>query len=123
MKAVLPNANVADYQALILRLWLPDPDDQLAAAIAGRASRIVTWNLKDFPIAELKPHGFACISPDKFLVRLNSRFPDALIASVKRARQNLRRTVPSVDEFIDVLEHQGLETFSTILRRTPGERI
>jgi predicted nucleic acid-binding protein len=125
MKAVLPDANVTDYQALIPRLWLPDPDDRhvLAAAIAGKASLIVTWNFKDFPAAELKPHRIACISPDDFLVSLNSSFPIPLIASVKRARQNLRRTVPSVDQFVDALERQGLKAFSAILRREPGERI
>ena len=125
MKAVLPDANVADYKALISRLWLPDPDDRhvLAAAIVGKASLIVTWNLKDFPAAELKPHGIVCISPDDFLLSLNSSLPDPLIASVKRARQNLRRTIPSVDEFIDALERQRLKAFSAILRRVPGERI
>jgi len=125
MMAVLPNANVVNYQALIPRLWLPDPDDRhvLAAAIAGKASLIITWNLKDFPAPELKPHGIASISPDDFLGSLNSSLPGPLIASVKRARQNLRRTIPSVEEFIDALERQGLKAFSAILRRVPGERI
>jgi len=50
MKAVLPDADVADYQALIPSLSLSDIDDRhvLAAAIAGKASVIVTWNLKAF---------------------------------------------------------------------------
>jgi hypothetical protein len=125
MKAVLPDANVAGYRALIPGLWLPDPDGRhvLAAAIVGKASLIVTWNLKDFPAAELKPHRIACISPDDLLVRLNSSLPESLISSVKRARQNLRRTIPSVEDFVDALERQGLTAFSAILRRAPGERI
>ncbi|MBX9841319.1 MAG: PIN domain-containing protein [Xanthobacteraceae bacterium] len=123
MKAALPEADVTNYQALIPAFSLPDPDDQhvLAAAIAGKASVIVTWNLKDFPASELEPHRVACISPDDFLVGLHSTFPDLLIDSVKRARQNLRKTLPSIDEFLTALEHQGLTAFSAILRQKVAE--
>lgn len=119
MKAALPDADVADYQALIPGLSLPDPDDRhvLAAAIAGEASIIVTWNLKDFPVSALQPHGIVCISPDDFLIDLYSAHLDALLDSVRRARQNLRRTTPSVGEFVDALERQGLSKFSAILRQ------
>jgi hypothetical protein len=104
---------------------LPDPNDRhvLAAAIAGNASLVVTWNLKDFPAACLKPHGIACISPDDFLVSLSTSFAESLIACVKHARRNLRRTIPTADAFVDALERQGLKAFSAILRRESGERI
>ncbi|WP_245269733.1 hypothetical protein M728_005162 (plasmid) [Ensifer sp. WSM1721] len=38
MKAVLPDADVANYRPLVANLKLPDPDDRhvLAAAIAGK---------------------------------------------------------------------------------------
>lgn len=119
MKAVLPEADVTGYESLIPQLSLPDPDDRhvLAAAIAGKASVIVTWNLKDFPAASLTPHGVAALSPDNFLVGLHATFSDALIDSASRARRNLRKTVPSVEEFIADLERQGLATFAAILRR------
>lgn len=119
MKAVLPDAEVTDYQALITDLSLPDPDDRhvLAAAIAGRASVIVTWNLKDFPAKALRPHGLAAVSPDDLLTDLHSAFPSIFMTSISRARQNLRKTTPSVAEFIEALERQGLKTFSSILRQ------
>jgi predicted nucleic acid-binding protein len=119
MKAVLPDAEVPDYRALIPDLSLPDPDDRhvLAAAIAGKASVIVTWNLKDFPAEALRAHGVAAISPDDFLADLHATFPTIFIPSISRARQNLRKTTPSVTDFIEALERQGLKRFSSILRQ------
>jgi len=119
MKAVLPEADVSNYRPLITDLELPDPDDRhvLAAAIAGKASVIVTWNLKDFPAPNLLPYGVASQSPDDFLTALHAAFPDALISSINRARRNLRKTTPSVEAFIDALEQSGLKKFSVVLHR------
>jgi hypothetical protein len=119
MKSVLPEAGVANYRPLVADLKLPDPDDRhvLAAAIAGKASVIVTWNLKDFPAPDLLPYGVTSQSPDDFLTDLYAAFPDALISSVKRARFNLRKTTPSVEAFVDALEQSRLKKFSDVLRR------
>jgi predicted nucleic acid-binding protein len=119
MNAVVPEAGVADYRPLIPDLTLPDPDDRhvLAAAIAGKASVIVTWNLKDFPAENLLPHGVISQSPDDFLTDLHVAFPEALISSVRSARHNLRNTTPSVEMFIEALQQGGLKRFSALLRR------
>jgi len=119
MKSVLPDADVTDYRHLIPELHLPDPNDRhvLVAAIAGKAAYIVTWNLKDFPTKDLAEHAVASQSPDDFLTGLHATFPDALISSVKRARHNLRKTMPSVDAFIDGLQQSGLKTFPALLRQ------
>ncbi|MBB4189580.1 putative nucleic acid-binding protein [Sinorhizobium terangae] len=119
MKAVLPEADVGNYRPLVASLKLPDPDDRhvLAAAIAGKASVIVTWNLKDFPAQDLVPYGVTSQSPDDFLTDLYAAFSDALISSVKHARLNLRKTTPSVEAFVDALQQSGLKEFSQVLRR------
>lgn len=119
MKAVLPEADVVNYRPLIEDLELPDPDDRhvLAAAIAGKATFIVTWNLKDFPNSHLRPYDVTSHSPDDFLAELHSAFPEALLASVKLARLNLRKTMPTVEGFVDTLEQSGLKKFSRILRQ------
>jgi hypothetical protein len=53
-------------------LWLPDRGDihVLATAIAAGADTIVTMNLRDFPRAELAPHGVAAVHPDALLYGL-----------------------------------------------------
>ncbi|MFZ2871453.1 PIN domain-containing protein [Zavarzinia sp.] len=119
MKAALPDASVAGYHTLIPSLSLPDPDDRhvLAAAIAGKASLIVTWNLKDFPAPALDPHGIACVSPDNFLANLHAILPEALLDSIGRAKLNLRKTIPSTDDFLITLERHGLILFSGVLRQ------
>jgi len=119
MKSVLPEADVANHRPLVADLKLPDPDDRhvLAAAIAGKASVIVTWNLKDFPAQDLFPYGVTSQSPDDFLTDLYAAFPDALISSAKRARFNLRKTTPSVEAFVNALEQSRLKKFSDVLRR------
>jgi predicted nucleic acid-binding protein len=119
MKAVLPDADVTDYSPLIADLKLPDPDDRhvLAAAIAGKASVIVTWNLKDFPARDLLPYEVTSQSPDDFLTDLHVAFPGAVISSVNRARRNLRKITPSVDAFVDALQQGGLKAFSGVLRQ------
>ena len=119
MNAVLPEAAVANHRPFIADLTLPDPDDRhvLAAAIAGKASVIVTWNLKDFPAKNLLAHSVTSKSPDDFLTDLHAAFPEALISSVKSARHNLRKTIPSVEAFVDALDQGGLKKFSGILRR------
>lgn len=119
MKAALPDADVTDYDSLIPTLNLPDPDDRhvLAAAIASKATVIVTWNGKDFPADALAAHRVVALSPDDFLVGLHAAFPAALIDSVARARHNLRTTRPSAEAFIDAVARQNLAGFATILRR------
>lgn len=51
------------------RLWLPDPGDihVLAAAIAGHADGILTFNARDFPRHILAEEGLWRADPDAFL--------------------------------------------------------
>jgi hypothetical protein len=81
----------------------------------------VTWTLDRG--ADLRSHGVAAISPDHFLVGLHTTYRNELIASVKRARLNLRKTLPPADEFIDTLKAQGLTVFSRILRRKAAQLV
>ncbi|MGE0596210.1 MAG: PIN domain-containing protein [Hyphomonadaceae bacterium] len=118
MNAVLPEALVTNHEPLIADLVLPDLDDRhvLAAAIAAKASVIVSWNLADFPAHALAPYGVACKTPDAFLVELYGASPDALAAVVDRARLNLRATKPAREDFLEALARQGLTELIGVLR-------
>ncbi|WP_408887087.1 hypothetical protein [Kozakia baliensis] len=78
MNAALPKATVTGYEQQFRPYTLLDPDDRpvAATAIEADAPIIVTWNLDDFPVAELREHSLAQQSPDVFLVDLCKRAPD-----------------------------------------------
>lgn len=123
MKRVLPAADVTGYEPHIPQLTLSDPDDRhvLAAAIAAGASRIVTWNLADFPAAVLAPHNVVAQNPDDFLMGLYVAAPDVTIAVAANARRNLRRTTSAVADFIAALERQRLAHFNAVLSARADE--
>ena len=90
MKRVLPAADVTDYEKHIPQLTLPDPGDRhvLAAAIAGRASHIVTWDLADFPAEILTPHHVSAQNWDDFLMDLCAAAPDVTITAAENAKES-----------------------------------
>lgn len=110
MNAAVPSATVTDYEAIIPSIVLPDANDRhvVAAAVGARASIIVTWNMHDFPMAELHKHGLQTQTPDQFLARLYDRIPDLAIEAVAGARRNLRRSKVSPGEFVHALRRQKL---------------
>mgnify|MGYP000873574693 FL=1 len=57
MNIAFPQANIMHYKRLLNQLTLPDENDRhvLAAAISGKAQLIITFNLKDFTLKNLKP--------------------------------------------------------------------
>jgi len=74
-------------RAIIPSIVLPDANDRhvVAAAVAASASMIVTWNVRDFPTAELHKNGLQKQTPDLFLTRLYDRIPDLTIEAVAGA--------------------------------------
>jgi len=110
MERALPDAKVSGFHRHVDDIRLPDPDDRhvVAAAIEVKATHILTWNLRDFPTAELKKHGLMRQTPDAFLAGLYDRVPDVVIASLANARRNLSRSGMSGPDFLEVLRNQKL---------------
>ncbi|TCP63332.1 PIN domain-containing protein [Rhodovulum bhavnagarense] len=86
VRAAWPGAEVAPKEGLEARLWLPDVNDRhvLAAAIAGSADVIVTFNARDFPRHVLDEEGLRRDAPDAVLMAFWLARPDVVEQVVKR---------------------------------------
>nr|WP_153747621.1 PIN domain-containing protein [Rhodovulum strictum] len=93
VRAAWPGAEVAPKPGIEGRLWLPDPNDihVLAAAIAGGADLIVTFNAQDFPRQTLADEGLRRVDPDQILRELWQVHPTAIEAVVARVHEEAER--------------------------------
>jgi len=119
MVAEFPRSFVRGYESRVPALQLPDVKDRhvLAVAIHMKAKYIVTLNLNDFPQTSLQPCGIEAISPDDFVFRLTRESPMLVVLVAKRHRRGLIRPPLSVNEYLVMLEKQGLLQTVAFLRK------
>lgn len=119
MNRSVPDCLVENYEGLIVGLSLPDPNVRhvLAAAIAGHADVIVTFNLKDFPAGVLEPYQIEAIHPDDFVLNQFELRPYDALAAVKKLRARLTRPPQSASKLIATLERSGLPASVAHLRQ------
>ncbi len=101
---------VTDYEELIPTLHLPDKNDRhvLAAAIRGQADVIVTFNLKDFPVASLSQYQVEAQHPDMFVLHLLSLDAVSVCAAIRKQRLDLKKPPKSAEDLLKTLGEQGL---------------
>ena len=119
MDAAVLDCLVSGFESLEAGLTLlPDPDDRhvLAAAIHCGAQGIVTFNLRDFPDAVLRPYGVRAVHPDEFIEHLLDLNPEAVCEAVRRIRRRLTSPPLSVDELLENYERHGLAVSASIVR-------
>lgn len=111
-----------DYQDHIGALSLPDPDDRhvLAAAIEVGADYILTFNLGDFPAAQLDPHGVEAVDPDSFACLLMDRDLEGVVGVAARHRGSLRKPPLGAGEYLEALRNGGLEVVAERLKNHRG---
>jgi predicted nucleic acid-binding protein len=117
MDTHVPDGLITGYQNLIAGLNSPDPADRhvLAAAIRGKASVIITNNLKDFPAPELQTYDIEAQTPDEFIRHLIDLFPAEVLRAAEDHRNNLKNPPATVEGSLAPLERQGLsETVAAI---------
>jgi len=122
MEAAFPRACVPMDAGAEVGLELPDPGDRhvLAAAIAGKAAAIVTFNLKDFPSAMLAQHGITALHPDAFVVALLRSDPQVVARALAAQVASLRNPPMTALELLAILARLGLPDAAQRLReRTP----
>ena len=119
MIAAIEDSLVEEFEDLIPTLTLPDADDRhvLAAAIKAEATLIITFNLKDFPPAMLATYGVAAIHPDEFVTALLNEMPADVVTVLQQMRARRRRPAISAEDFLLLLERQGLKKFAAELPR------
>jgi hypothetical protein len=105
------DALITDYESLVPTLSLPDPNDRhvLAAAIVGHCDVIVTQNLTDFPDKVLTSFGIVAQHPDAFLLEMLVWDTRTFCSAVRKIRDRLKSPPYSVNQYLAILEHQGLE--------------
>lgn len=91
MRAHWPEGEVTGWEPLEAETTPPDPADAhvIAAARAGGADAILTFNIRDFPLKLLRPAGLGRMHPDEFLAsafgRDGQRLEAALTPLAERA--------------------------------------
>lgn len=97
MNDAFEGARIEGWEPLVAGLDLPDPNDRhvLAAAIAGGAQSIATFNLRDFPEKALAQHAVAAMHPDEFLLDQLDLAPPVVLRAL--AKQAARYRNPPTD--------------------------
>ena len=97
------------FEHLIPTLSLPDADDRhvLAAAIASKASYLVTLNLRHFPAPTLVTYGVTPLSPDAFLIHLFDASPQMFIQAIRWHRASLQNPPRTAEQHLTALCHTG----------------
>jgi predicted nucleic acid-binding protein len=115
LSRAFPDALISGFEALIPHLTCDEKDRHvLAAAIQAGAQTIVTFNLKDFPLDSIIPHGIRVQHPDGFLVDLHNRIPDTFPRIIVEQAADLKapprppewiltKLAPFVPEFVGLM--------------------
>lgn len=89
----------------------------LAAAVRANASAIVTFNLSDFPTAELEPFAVAAINPDEFLLNQLGLAPGIVISTLYKQVERYQRPPRDVPALLAALKASGVIEFAAEVRR------
>jgi predicted nucleic acid-binding protein len=118
----IDDAIVTGYEGLIETLMLPDPNDRhvLAAAIEGKASVIVTRNLRDFPESVLAPYKITAMHPDRFIRRLIEMAPVDVVEIVQNQQASLINPPIPMSELLNLFERLDLTETVAELHRLMG---
>jgi len=119
MNASFDDALVDDWQPIVIGLELPDPDDRhvLAAAIAGGAQAIVTFNLVDFPTKQFQPHHVDAVHPDSFLLDQLDLSPAVVLNALAKQAQRFRNPAMDLSGLLARLERCDVPEFTEEVRR------
>jgi hypothetical protein len=123
MDAHVRGCRVKGYQRWEARLALPDLGDRhvLAAALACAANVIVTFNVRDFPEAALRPFGVNVAHPDSFTMGLLAS--GAVVAAAQEQRASMVRPTVSRLEYLEMMRRNLLAETAAALAADHAEEL
>ncbi|OLV17326.1 PIN domain-containing protein [Deinococcus marmoris] len=118
MERALPQARCHGYESLIPGLALPDPDDRhvLAAALHSGADVLLTFNLKDFPPANVPGGELLVTHPDSWLVDVMVQDEELTLTVVQELLAALRSPRLQVADLAEALDRLTLTRTAEIIR-------
>jgi hypothetical protein len=118
MLGAFPHALVPPSRGLKLLFPNVSAKDRHVAAAArnGRATHVVTFNVRDFPDRDLSTYGITVHTPDEFLCGLAGEMPNHVCTTLmKKHRAVLARPRLSQSQYIQALIRNGLERFANLI--------
>ncbi|WP_371616401.1 hypothetical protein [Streptomyces sp. NBC_00454] len=112
--------SAADYAPLVHRMPGGDPDDRYhaAAACAAGADALITWNLADFPAADMARLGVRVLDPDTYLCELHALWPQEVSDTLAKLAAGKRNPPLTPDDVLARLGKAGLTRFADRLAQT-----
>jgi excisionase family DNA binding protein len=106
------------YRSLVSAVDGPDRDDNvhMAAAVAGRADAIITWNEKDFICDFIKKNAVMVVNPDTYLCSLYEELPHEIVGTIARIAAGKRRPPMTPSAIVEALDRSGLREFASRVR-------
>ena len=88
----------------------------MAAAVAGRAESLVTWNARDFDCEFIRKHSIKVMDPDEYLCALYDEFPGEVVATIAKLAASKRRPPMTPVALVDALDRAGVQEFASLVR-------
>ena len=118
LQQAFPTAEVVDYKALIDAMTCHPKDRHvLAAAVAGGAQVVVTFNLKDFPATAVEPHDLEVVHPDSFLLDQLDLYPGRVGRALVSQLTAAKRPPLTMGQLLGRLARAGVAAFADEVRR------
>ncbi len=120
MNYTLPTAMVVPNPERKLKATLPDPKDAhvLAAALDAGCSLIITFNLRDFPTAELQRESvpIRAVHPDEFLVTLLTTNATPVLKIIQDVAKKLNKPPMPWPDYLASLVKSELRQTAALLQ-------
>jgi hypothetical protein len=91
----------------------------MAAAVAGQAGSLVTWNAKDFDCGFIRKHAIRIMDPDEYLGALYEDFPGEVLATIAKLAASKRRPPMTPVDLVHALDRAGVKEFASLVRSHP----